>query len=124
MDPAMSRLKKFLSCVAALAAGLALGNDASAAEKSVSWSDDACTHRISFDPAKHDEKQLKNTIHLVFPSPDFGTPIVPHVPDPQAVAKLDLGKFDQQCSKVLKTTRELELVPLKGIEDYRRAKVD
>ena len=124
MNSAISRLTKPLSCVAALAAALALGNSASAAEKSVSWTDDACTHSVRFDPAKHDEKRLKNTIQLVFPAPDFGAPIVPHVPDPQAVARLDPGKFDQQCSKVLKTTRELELVPLKGIEDYRRAKVD
>ena len=124
MNPAISHLTKFLSCAAALAAGLALGNSASAAEKSVSWSDDACTHSIRFDPAKQDEKRLKNTIQLVFPQPDFGAPIVPYVPDPQAVAKVDLGKFDQQCSKVLKTIREIELVPLKGIEDYRQAKVD
>jgi hypothetical protein len=118
-------MKKLLPCVAALAAGLALGHHASAAEKSVSWTDDACTHSIRFDPAKHDEKRLRNTIQLVFPQPDFGAPIVPYVGgDPQAIAKLDLGKFDQQCSKVVKTTRELELVPLKGIEDYRQAKVD
>ena len=125
MNSAISRLTKPLSCVAALAAALALGNSASAAEKSVSWTDDACTHSVRFDPAKHDEKRLKNTIQLVFPAPDFGPPIVPYVGgDPQAIAKVDLGKFDQQCSKVLKTTRELELVPLKGIEDYRAAKVD
>jgi hypothetical protein len=126
MNPANSSAVRFLplvtALVAALAAGLAPGNGASAAQKTLSWSDDACTYRTSFDPAKHDAKRLNNTIRLLFARHDFSAPIV-FVSDPQAAAKLDLRKFDQECSDLLKTVRELELAPLQGIEDYRRARV-
>jgi hypothetical protein len=118
------RVLPFLSFVTVLAAALAPGHAASAATKTLSWDDDAaCTFRISFDPAKHDARRLNNTIRLLFVTHDFASPIVPHVPDPPAIATLDLRKFDQQCSDLLKKTRELELSPFQGIEDYRRAVV-
>jgi hypothetical protein len=123
MTPAISHVKKLLPVVAAMAAGLALGNNALAAQKTLSWSDDACRYSISIDPAKHDERRLNNTIRLLFSTTDFQAPIVPFVSNPQAIAKLDLGKFDQQCSAALKTAREIEVTPLNGIEDYRRAKI-
>ncbi len=88
---------------------LAFGNSASAAQKSVSWNDEACVHRISFDPAKHDEKRLKHTINLLFEPSNFEAPVPPFVGEPKAIAGLDLGKFDQQCSAALKTVREFEL---------------
>jgi hypothetical protein len=117
-------LPSVAALVTALAAALAPGNSASAAQKTLSWDDDAaCTFRIRFDPAKHDEKRLKNTIRLLFAPHDLRAPIVPLVPDPQAIATVDLRKFDQQCSDVLKTVREFELAPLQGIEDYRRARI-
>jgi hypothetical protein len=127
MKLANSSTVRFLPLVAAfvtaLAAGLAPGNSASAAQKTLSWNDDACTHRIRFDPAKHDEKRLKNTIRLLFAPHDLRGPIGPLVPDPQAIATVDLRKFDRQCSDVLKTVREFELAPFQGIEDYRRARI-
>ncbi|HEY5965026.1 MAG TPA: hypothetical protein VIU42_13500 [Xanthobacteraceae bacterium] len=122
MTPANSWVAQRLPLVAALAVALTLGTSASAARKTLSWDDDACTHRISFDPAKHDEKRLNNSIRLLFARHDLAAPIVPFVADPQAAAKLDLHKYDRQCSDVLKTVRELELAPLQGIEDYRRAR--
>ena len=103
----------------ALAAGLAPGNGASAAQKTLSWNDDACTYRISFDPAKQDAKRLNNTIRLLFVSQDFSAPIIPYTSGPQEAAKIDLRKFDQECSAAVKKVRELELAPLQGIEDYR-----
>jgi len=124
MGSATSRLIKFLPVAAVFAAGLASGNSASAAQKSVSWNDEACVHRISFDPAKYDEKRLKHTINLLFEATKFEAPVPPFVGEPKAIAGLDLGKFDQQCSAALKTVREFELLPLTGIEDYRRAKAD
>lgn len=122
MNATTSRLIKFLPAAALLAAGLAPVNNASAAQKSASWSDEACIFRISFDPGKHNEKQLKHTINLLFETSKFEAPIPPFVGEPKAIAGLDVGKFDQQCSAALKTIREFELLPLTGIEDYRRAK--
>ena len=100
-------------------AGLAPGNGASAAQKTLSWNDDACTYRISFDTAKHDAKRLNNTIRLLFVSQDFSAPIIPYTSGPQEAARIDLRKFDQECSAAVKKVRELELAPLQGIEDYR-----
>jgi hypothetical protein len=70
-----------LDSTAALAVALTLGTSASAARKTLSWDDDACTHRISFDPAKHDEKRLNNSIRLLFARHDLAAPIVPFVAD-------------------------------------------
>jgi hypothetical protein len=120
MNAATSRLTRLLFVVAA--AGVASGSSTLAAQKSVSWSDEACVHRISFDPAKHDEKRLKSTINLLFEPSNFEAPVPPFVGEPKAIAGLDLGKFDQQCSAALKTVREFELLALNGIEDYRQAK--
>jgi len=119
MKPANSCLVKFLPFVVALTAGLATGNGASAAQKALSWSDDACTYRISFDPAKHDAKRLNSTIRLLFNSQDFSAPIIPYTSGPQEAAKIDLRKFDQECSAAVRKVLELELSPLQGIEDYR-----
>src|SRR3954470_11970298 len=121
MNAATSRLTRLLFVVAA--AGVASGNSTLAAQKSVSWSDEACVHRISFDPAKHDEKRLKHTINLLFEPSNFEAPVPPFVGDPKTIAEIDLRKFDQQCSAALKTVRDFELLPLNGIEDYRRAKI-
>jgi hypothetical protein len=128
MNPANSSAVQCLPFVAVFVATLALGltpgDSAAAAQKTLSWDDDAaCTFRISFDPAKHDEKRLKNTIRLLFAPHDLRAPAVPLVSNPQEIATVDLRKFDQQCSDLLKTVRELELAPLQGIEDYRRARM-
>jgi len=127
MNPANSSVVRCLPFVAvlvtglviALAVGLAPGNSASAAQKTLSWNDDACTYRISFDPAKHDAKRLNNTIRLLFNSEDLSAPIMPYTSGPQEAAKIDLRKFDQECSAAVKKVRELELAPLQGLEDYR-----
>jgi hypothetical protein len=123
MNPANSCVVRFPPFVAALVAafalGLAPGNSASAAQKTLSWNDDACTYRISFDPAKHDAKRLNNTIRLLFNAQDFSAPIMPYTSSPQEAAKIDLRKFDQECSAAVRKVRELELAPLQGIEDYR-----
>ena len=121
MTPANSCVVRFLPLVTALAAGLAPGNSASAAQKTLSWDDDACTYRISFDPAKHDEKRLNNTIRLLFARQDWQLRSFHLVADPQAAAKTRSAQIDRQCSDVLKTVRELELALCQGIEDYRRA---
>jgi hypothetical protein len=125
MNPANSSVVRCLPFVAVLvtgsviALGLAPGNSASAAQKTLSWNDDACTYRISFDPAKHDAKRLNNTIRLLFNSEDLSAPIMPYTSGPQEAARIDLRKFDQECSAAVKKVRELELAPLQGLEDYR-----
>ena len=124
MNAATSSLMKFLSVAAVFSAGLAPANHASAAQKSASWSDEACVHRISFDPAKYDEKRLKNTINLLFEPSKFEAPVPPFVGESKDIAGLDPGKYDQQCGAALKTVRGFELLPLNGIEDYQRAKTE
>jgi hypothetical protein len=118
----MIRLAPLLSFLAALVAALAPAGLASAATRTLSWNDDAaCTFRISFDPAKHDAGRLHNTIRLLFVTPDYASPIVGHVADPPAIARLDLPKFERQCGDLLKKVRDVELSPFPGIEDLRRA---
>jgi hypothetical protein len=66
---------------------------------------------------------LKNTVHLLFGPADFQAPFVPLPFSPQAISKLDLDGTTQQCSKALQSAGRLSFVPLRGIEEFRRAKI-
>lgn len=96
---------------------------ATAAERTITWSDAACRYRLFFDPAKADEKRLRNTVRLLLDPTDFAVPMTPFVATPQDISKLDLDRTTQQCGQWLDAVDRLALVPLKGIEDYRRARI-
>lgn len=108
---------------AALAIWLSIGCAAVAANKTISWSDELCENRVAFDPGKIDERQLSNVVHLLFGPSDFEAPDVSMPFTLDAVSKLDLQGTIQQCQNALDVAARLEFVPLKGIEEYRQARI-
>ena len=95
-----------------------------AAEKSLSWDDELCHYSIRFDPGKYDEVKVRNTLHLLFGPQDFNAPLASFPPGPQIIPKgFDLRRTTEACSQALETANRLAFLPLKGIDDYRSARV-
>jgi hypothetical protein len=94
-----------------------------AATKTISWSDGVCANRLVFDPGKVDEPQLQNTVHLLFGPADFEAPTLPPLLTQQDVAKVDLEATSRQCSGALDAAARLPFLPLKGIEEFRQARI-
>jgi hypothetical protein len=93
---------------------------AQAAETTLTWSDDFCENTIHFDPKKHNETEVRNTIHLLFGPADFETPMVIYPFQMGDVAKL-LDGLTKDCSNALGLAKSLNFLPLQGIEDYRKS---
>jgi hypothetical protein len=108
----------------AIASILLLCPAAPAAEQTVSWSDDACRYSIKFDPARYDETIVQNTVNLIFGPPDIISPSVTYAPNPEAGRKLDAAQVQAECTGRLRRVRQLRLLPLPGIEQYRRALIE
>jgi hypothetical protein len=100
-----------------------LASTAFAATKTVSWSDGVCANRMAFDPDKVDEQQLNSTIHLLFGPADFQPPALPPLLTQQDVSRLDLDATTRQCSNALDAAARLQFLPLKGIEEFRQARI-
>jgi hypothetical protein len=123
MGATISRIKKLL-VAPTLAVVLAISDSTLAAERTLWWEDDiSCPYSVSFDPAKQDEAQLRNTVNLLFGHSDFEAPVGDLPFDPQSIYKLDLDQLKRQCSNALDATNRAKFIPLKGVEDYRRAKI-
>ncbi len=89
----------------------------------MSWDDELCRNTIRFDPVKYDEARLRSTVRLLFSPMDFQPPIASLPTDPKSVAKLDIEESNRECGKTLELVRNIQLLPLKGVEDYRNAEI-
>ena len=112
-----------LIVAAALAVWLTNCGEATAAKKTISWSDELCENSFAFDPGKVDEQRVKNTVHLLFGPADFEAPFVQGPFTPQAIATLDLDGTTRMCKNALDLAGRLDFVPLGGIEEFRRARI-
>jgi len=97
---------------------------AAAAEKTASWSDDVCRYSVKFDGARYDEKTVQNTVNLIFGWEIKAPPRTAYAPSPEAARKLDLAQYQAECAAALRHARQLRVLPLPGIEQYRRALID
>lgn len=94
-----------------------------AGRKTLTWQDDTCTNTVAFDPAKVDETRLRNTVRILFGREDFEIELDVWPQDPQAVAKLDPNRLAERCETRIDAAERLQFLPLKGIEEHRRALV-
>jgi hypothetical protein len=106
-----------------IAFGLVLvwGHPAVGASKSVSWSDQACQLNLKFDPAKQAETAIMNTIHLLFGLEESLGPLGPITFEPEDYKNFDFDKLTEECRRSIERVKDLPLVRLPGIEDYRHA---
>jgi hypothetical protein len=130
MGAVIVRITAFL-VAPALAGLLAITGSAPAAEKALAWEDGQCAFRLRFDPAKHDETRLKDTVQLLgfgfhgsWPGPTAGLsgPL-----NPERVAKADFDKtlddINEECGKEVERWSRTEFLSLNGVEDYRQATI-
>ena len=93
-----------------------------ASGEQMSWNDQTCSNRITFDARKIDRGALKGTIDVLFNE-------LPYVPTdlfqtPEQAARADVDKLQRQCSEVIERQKRLKLLPLEGLESFRSALVD
>jgi hypothetical protein len=98
-----------------LAIVLALGGAAFAAQ--IKWDDEACSNRITYDAKKVDKGALKGTIDLLYSEQPFITGEM--FQTSEDVARIDIGKLQQECNAIAERRRNHKALPLPGIEDYR-----
>src|SRR5882724_9984934 len=71
-----------------------------AAQKTIEGSDDMCRYEAKFDPAKYDEKILRNTAEVLFIGTLFQS-VSPNIPRyPASPANLRIERFGQLCESI------------------------
>jgi hypothetical protein len=83
-----------------------------------------CQNTLRFDPEKYSEASLRDTIHLIFGPPDFQPLIISTGMKPADYLNFDFTKLNMDCANALDRANKVTLVPLEGIEDYLRSRVD
>ncbi|MFG1407561.1 hypothetical protein V5F80_15905 [Xanthobacter sp. VTT E-85239] len=91
---------------------------AGAAQKSVSFADGACSGRVWFDPAKTDEKGLRDTLALVYdytlsaaPSPSFPN-------KPADMGRVNAAAYAAKCARIEAAAAALKPLDLPGAQDF------
>jgi hypothetical protein len=109
--------------VAALATFVLLGCQQShAAQKTIEWADGMqCSSTIKFDPKKHDETRLRNTIDVVFTGKFFDFPISDGY---VRLGAPGVEAYRNLCARKVEQLSSLPLIDLPGIEEHRRLKID
>jgi hypothetical protein len=92
-----------------------------ASGEQMSWDDQTCSNKITFDARKIDRGALKGTIDALFKE-------LPHVPTglfqtQEEAARADVGKLQRECSEAIERQKGLKLLPLQGLESFRSALV-
>ncbi len=108
-------------------AGLALvfaAQAAVAAERTERWEDGLCRGALRFDPSRTDPDAVRDTVHLVKGEEAQSVPLPAHVAAPKDLAKARPGAFEAGCSAALGRVRSARLLPLEGLEAYRKARAD
>jgi hypothetical protein len=111
---------------AMLAAMVLLVCEASyAAQKTIEWFDDLqCSYSIKFDPRKHDEQRLRNTVDVIFTGRAFPE-VSPDIPiHPKSPPSQQIELLGQRCEAAIRRATDLPLVDLPGIEAYRKLKLE
>jgi hypothetical protein len=105
-----------------LVTSLALCSAASAAQ--VSWDDETCRNTVRFDAKKIDETALRNTVKLLFEQSPLSPTTGVYLLTPEDAAGADLAGLQRECDEIARTGRELKLLALRGIEEYRTGLLD
>jgi hypothetical protein len=83
----------------------------------ISW-DGECQYTIQIDTEKHDERRVRNTIDLLYTSNGI-------YPDPgRASDAASIANYQKQCANEVSRRANLTLLPLPGLEQYRRFDVE
>jgi hypothetical protein len=104
-----------LNTLIVLAAMFVAATPAGAAQ--LSFDDEACSNRVTYDPKKTDKAQLQGTIALLYDERPFVTGSIYQTA--ADLARANVGALQRQCTALADKRRGLKVLPLPGIEDYR-----
>jgi hypothetical protein len=111
------RLNRSCWSAASLLLGAAFLDPAAAETVTISWDGD-CRYTIQIDTKKHDERRVRNTIDLLYTSNGI-------YPNPgRASDPTSIETYQTQCGDEVSRRANLALLPLPGLEEYRRFDVE
>jgi hypothetical protein len=103
-----------LSMLIAFAATLFAGVSHAA---QISFEDEACSNRVTYEAKKTDKAQLQGTIALIYDERPFVTGNI--FQTAADMARADIGALQRQCIALSEKRKSLKVLPLPGIEEYR-----
>jgi hypothetical protein len=83
----------------------------------IKFEDEACSNRVTYDPKKTDKTQLQGTIALIYDERPFVSGNI--FTTAADLARADIGALQRQCTAISAKRKNLKVLPLPGIEDYR-----
>jgi len=118
----MARHTKGLIGIAA--AGILLAMPAAAKEKVVKWEGEFCMYSARFDDQQYTARQVRQTYEFVMQDMGVKWPMAAMVSEPSDYSKIDVPKFQADCESALNEIRQLDLVDLPSVNEYRKAKLE
>jgi hypothetical protein len=118
----VARVTSIVSAIVLALCGRALGAQ-------VTWDDGMCQNTVTFDAARVDEEALTNTVHLLFGEMFRRSQLRLPFTDvfmftPEQAARADLPALQRECAEITRNGRDVKLLALPGIEEYRAALLD
>jgi hypothetical protein len=104
-----------LGTLIVLAAALMAAAPSHAAQ--IKFEDEACSNRVTYDPKKTDKTQLQGTIALIYDERPFVSGNI--FTTAADLARADIGALERKCTAISAKRKNLKVLPLPGIEDYR-----
>ena len=96
---------------------------AGAAERTLSVSGPGCEYKIRFDPAKFDEKKLRDTGDLLLDE-GLSAPYFPTHPANETVTEKTIEADYATCMKPAAELKALAFIDMPGVEELRAARLD
>src|SRR5262245_15130497 len=96
-----------------------------AARRTTTWKDaiiPTCAYTVAFDDANYQETAVRNSMDVLFGF--FFFPFADGPTKPEDIAKLDLDRYQAQCTDALARAERLSLVSLPGFKNYWAGKVE
>jgi len=110
--------------VGTLSACMLLSLPAVAKEKTVKWEGEFCLYSAKFDDQQYTAKQVRAAWEFVMEHKGVKWQTAPMVSEPADIARADLPKFQAECENTLNEIRQLDLVDLPSVNEYRKAKLE
>jgi hypothetical protein len=90
-----------------------------AAQRTLSWTDEqSCRYELKFDPLKYDERRLQNTVDLLITGYSNVSSTLPSLGN--TISESDLTRYETTCAGATHELRDLALIDLPGIAEYRQ----
>ena len=116
-------MKKFVRLSLAALVSAAISAPAGAAEKTLSVTGPGCDYKIRFDPAKVDQKKLRDTADIAF-GEGLSLPYFPVHPATEVYTEKMMEADYATCVKPTADLKALSFLDMPGVEDIRARRLE